>query len=266
MRCQPQTHHVSNAAENAESVTLTPNARPKGVGKQSLEATPVSVLLPTTHRGQVHEIVDLTLPTPSQESASIENARTHQSHELAQSDAYRSTDGSNDDRSVQILGSSHNSFVASGEPQQQQSADRLNSRPYVGQSPSEGADVREAASLAAQDTSQKTSQSQSQPCTMIDADVMRTYLSSSKDALGILFKAAEQQDPPGNQTDHRDSTSALPIHNSPTSAYTPGSAPAPIPASKLSSPAPAVLEVWDACRFIRQGWFSAREAVTYIDL
>lgn len=34
----------------------------------------------------------------------------------------------------------------------------------------------------------------------------------------------------------------------------------------LSEPADAILDMWDKCRFVRQGWFTAQEAVTYIDL
>ncbi|KAM5355129.1 hypothetical protein ACJ41O_001775 [Fusarium nematophilum] len=34
----------------------------------------------------------------------------------------------------------------------------------------------------------------------------------------------------------------------------------------LSEPDDATLDLWDKCRFVRQGWFTAQEAVTYIDL
>lgn len=34
----------------------------------------------------------------------------------------------------------------------------------------------------------------------------------------------------------------------------------------LSQPDEATLDLWDKCRFVRQGWFTAQEAVTYIDL
>lgn len=35
---------------------------------------------------------------------------------------------------------------------------------------------------------------------------------------------------------------------------------------KLSEPTDATLDMWDKCRFVRQGWFTSQEAVTYIDL
>lgn len=34
----------------------------------------------------------------------------------------------------------------------------------------------------------------------------------------------------------------------------------------LSEADDATLDMWDKCRFVRQGWFTAQEAVTYIDL
>jgi hypothetical protein len=36
--------------------------------------------------------------------------------------------------------------------------------------------------------------------------------------------------------------------------------------SALSDPDDEVLDMWDKCRFVRQGWFTAQEAVTYVDL
>lgn len=216
----------------------------------------------------IHTASDLT--DNPQDSASIENVRPHQSHHLPHGGGFGSTDGSNDNRTVQSLGANHNSFTGSSQQHQQHqqraSIDHSDSRLYAGQSPKEGGASHAAVPTLAHDAPQKSPQSQSQSGTMIEADVMRTYLSSSKDALGVLFKAAEQRDTPGDQVENHDSNSALAFHDSPTSAYTSGAVPAPIPPSKLSSPAPAVLEAWEACRFIRQGWFSAREAVTYIDL
>lgn len=36
--------------------------------------------------------------------------------------------------------------------------------------------------------------------------------------------------------------------------------------TRLSRPDEITLDFWDKCRFVRQGWFTAQEAVTYIDL
>jgi hypothetical protein len=100
----------------------------------------------------------------------------------------------------------------------------------------------------------------------IGKDVMRTVVASSKDALGLLFRAAEQQDASDDALEHPERRSSLHANDSPASALTSGAVPAPFPASALSSPTQAVIDIWDTFRFIRQGWFSPREAVTYIDL
>lgn len=34
----------------------------------------------------------------------------------------------------------------------------------------------------------------------------------------------------------------------------------------LSEPTDSTLDMWDKCRFVRQGWFTSQEAVTYVDL
>ncbi|KMU82584.1 hypothetical protein CIHG_00365 [Coccidioides immitis H538.4] len=53
---------------------------------------------------------------------------------------------------------------------------------------------------------------------------------------------------------------------------TPGSTTSLGMATTVSDPAhlspaePEVVAVWDSCRFVKMGWFSSREAVTYIDL
>lgn len=35
---------------------------------------------------------------------------------------------------------------------------------------------------------------------------------------------------------------------------------------RLSQADDPILDLWDKCRFVRQGWFTAQEAVTYVDL
>ena len=36
--------------------------------------------------------------------------------------------------------------------------------------------------------------------------------------------------------------------------------------SHLSRPTDEILDLWDRSRFVRQGWLTAQEAVTYLDL
>jgi hypothetical protein len=97
----------------------------------------------------------------------------------------------------------------------------------------------------------------------MESAVVQTVVSSGRDALGLLFKAAEQQDTSDDSDKQQQPAFA---YDSPESALTSGAAPAPIPPSALSKPSRETLETWNACRFVKQGWFSAREGVTYIDL
>ena len=98
------------------------------------------------------------------------------------------------------------------------------------------------------------------PAQTYDTDVVQTAISSTNDALGLLFKAAEQQetdsdgspDPIATTTDD---TSGLPNLNRST-----------LPATVLSKPSKSIIATWNKLRFVRHGWFSAIEAVTYVDL
>ena len=99
----------------------------------------------------------------------------------------------------------------------------------------------------------------------IENDVMHTVVSSSKDALGLLFKAVEQQE--ASEID--DETNGLHTnypYESPGSALTASINAEALLLSPLSSSSRECLELWEHLRFVRQGWMSAREAVTYIDL
>lgn len=98
--------------------------------------------------------------------------------------------------------------------------------------------------------------------------VMRTVVSSGSDALNLLFEAAHHRDAIDNQ------------EQSGSQAYeTPRSGPSGfdgVPSSpfhtfraqpvQMSTPSPETLKVWTSCRFVQMGWFSAHEAVTYVDL
>ena len=107
------------------------------------------------------------------------------------------------------------------------------------------------------------SSSPSQPKASLDDSVMRTVVSGGNDALNILFEAAAHQEKKAGTN----SQSAVPGRNPsqgeplPNSSRTHSGQPEP-----LSSAAPAIFELWGACRFVTQGWMSAQEATTYIDL
>lgn len=108
--------------------------------------------------------------------------------------------------------------------------------------------------------------------------VMRPVVSSGNDALNILFQAAAQEQAGGasdlrtaSQVSAADGSSnvqpnAQPIANA-GSAGSFGTAPPMVSeCPSLSKVEPEILDIWDACRFVHMGWFSSREAVTYIDL
>ncbi|KAJ5506496.1 Peptidase T2 asparaginase 2 [Penicillium expansum] len=102
--------------------------------------------------------------------------------------------------------------------------------------------------------------------------MMRTVVSSGNDALNILFEAATAQE------ENSPDTSSEPLAGPPsagpsTQDRTPGnydsgfeSVARVIRPVKLSDASQDTLNVWEACRFVKMGWFTAREAVTFIDL
>ena len=94
----------------------------------------------------------------------------------------------------------------------------------------------------------------------LDDSVMRTVVSRGNEALDILFEAAAHQE--------RNSVSNA---QSGQSAIPPPPQTLPVAAigkqaAILSSASADMLELWSSCRFVRQGWLSAQEAITYIDL
>lgn len=115
----------------------------------------------------------------------------------------------------------------------------------------------------------------------LTSSMMRTVVSSGNDALNLLFEAAaqngplEQRDPARNT--YNDKDGYHPDYRSARSVQTPGPGPGPGQSSVGTSPAaPAavdisnpsrdVLDVWESCRFVKMGWFTAKEAITYVDL
>ncbi|KAI1926049.1 hypothetical protein LOZ12_000524 [Ophidiomyces ophidiicola] len=113
------------------------------------------------------------------------------------------------------------------------------------------------------------------PSTGLASSVMRTVVSSGNDALNILFQAAAQEQ--GNcvndlATNSRSLLSqsnnhAQPVYETPGSTTSLGMATTiSSEPTHLSPVEPDVVAVWDSCRFVKMGWFSSREAVTYVDL
>lgn len=110
------------------------------------------------------------------------------------------------------------------------------------------------------------------------SSMMRTVVASGNDALNILFEAATAQ----NQDDTPATDASPPMdggsrsgHSNAKERATPGihaspatfeSVPRAIPPTDISDATQETLTVWDACRFVKMGWFTAREAVTFVDL
>lgn len=108
--------------------------------------------------------------------------------------------------------------------------------------------------------------------------VMRTVVSNGHDALNLLFEAANQEgqsdsQSPGSRYPHgagrtpHSSTgnySAAACTSSPASSIPMSMNVAP--SGVTSDPKTDALEVWSAFRFVRMGWLSAQEAVTFVDL
>lgn len=89
----------------------------------------------------------------------------------------------------------------------------------------------------------------------LQSDVLQTFVTSSRDAVGLLFRAAEQND--SDSSDEQSGLDNARQENMLGSVY---SMPSPALASNET------LSLWEKHRFVRQGWFTPREAVSYIEL
>ncbi|KAJ5136605.1 hypothetical protein N7448_005159 [Penicillium atrosanguineum] len=108
------------------------------------------------------------------------------------------------------------------------------------------------------------------------SSMMRTVVASGNDALNILFEAATAQDDtsptdesPLTEAGPRSGGSSAKERVTPRNFESPAtfeSVPRAIRPVDMSNPLQATLNVWDACRFVKMGWFTAREAVTFVDL
>ncbi|KAJ6191348.1 hypothetical protein N7519_001369 [Penicillium mononematosum] len=91
-------------------------------------------------------------------------------------------------------------------------------------------------------------------------EIVRTVMSSSNDARNMLFKVASQHDSSDSEDEPVGSLGV-----SPASALTSDSK-SSLPFVTLSHITKEDTELWSQQRFVRQGWFTAQEAVTYINL
>lgn len=91
--------------------------------------------------------------------------------------------------------------------------------------------------------------------TGISTTVLQKPVSSGKDALDILFDAAvqEKETPLSSTAMTRDTTS-------------PETSPSCRESILSNIPESEVLRIWQGCRFVKGGWFTANEAILFIDL
>lgn len=76
--------------------------------------------------------------------------------------------------------------------------------------------------------------------------MLQKVVSNNKDAMDILFEAALLEE--SQQNTEQPTTAPLPVL-------------APQRLTKTDA-----LQTWNACRFVKMGWFSAHEAMTLVDL
>ncbi|KAF2092820.1 hypothetical protein NA57DRAFT_8111, partial [Rhizodiscina lignyota] len=102
-----------------------------------------------------------------------------------------------------------------------------------------------------------------EPSSMLADSVVRTVVSSGNDALNLLFQAASQRQN-GTSDAH-----LFPSHNGGMDANGTPAARMPSSSAYLARP-PAtstdVINVWKSCRFVKMGWFSAEEALWFMEM
>ncbi|KAF4496394.1 ARO80-positive transcription regulator of ARO9 and ARO10 [Fusarium agapanthi] len=95
--------------------------------------------------------------------------------------------------------------------------------------------------------------------------VQSTIVTGTNDALDFLSSAAGRPSIDGSAPS-QGHASASNVRNDGPKVVSGGSNGVGFTITALSEPDDACLDMWDKCRFVRQGWFTAQEAVTYIDL
>lgn len=106
--------------------------------------------------------------------------------------------------------------------------------------------------------------------------MMRTVVSSGNDALNLLFEAAAYDQDNNSQENNGQKTNSQPTvergtlntqsSRPPRSTGALGTSPAAPAPVEISHSTQDVIHIWEACRFVKMGWFTAREAITFVDL
>jgi hypothetical protein len=98
--------------------------------------------------------------------------------------------------------------------------------------------------------------------TAFEDSFMRGVVASGQDALDILFDAARNEDDQNREQGQRQSQEADQLAALTPSAFSRFD----IRPASISKASAKTLEAWNLCRFVRMGWLSADEAVTYVDM
>jgi hypothetical protein len=89
--------------------------------------------------------------------------------------------------------------------------------------------------------------------------VVQTVVASSSDAVGLLFRAANATDSEGSGEADDQNAPEIGFQSSTTATDIQS------PSLNIREPVSAdLLDLWNQHRFVRQGWFTAREAVSYV--
>lgn len=112
-------------------------------------------------------------------------------------------------------------------------------------------------------------------------NVIQTLVSKPNDTLSLLFEAAERQETSAMTTRQpsprlgAETTKNQALHgqNFPKNDQYPPSGTLPMsrstimsPGVTLASPSAETISIWESYPFVRKGWLTAREAISYIDL
>lgn len=101
---------------------------------------------------------------------------------------------------------------------------------------------------------------------------MRNVVSSGNDALNLLFEAVAHTSSKSNDMSPERQPTVVSSHDmskkhhqSLPQAIVTGTSPAAPPPVEVTRSDPSVLGVWNSFRLVRVGWFTAKEAVTFVD-
>jgi hypothetical protein len=107
----------------------------------------------------------------------------------------------------------------------------------------------------------------------LTSSLMRNVVSSGNDALNLLFEAAAHTGSKNDDLGPDTQSNTQPSYGVPETQYetnykstaigTSPAAPSPV---ELSNSDQNSLSVWESCRFVKMGWFTAKEAVSFVDL